>query len=119
MKKLILLVLLCLIAYLLFSPIPEAPVAWTPPKAPGFNGVYAPNQALASAEVLGVDAGEGPETVTLDAQGRPHMGYADGRIERFSADGRSHETLVNTGGRPEGSAFDARSEEHTSELQSQ
>ena len=108
MKNLIVLLLLAVFAYLLFWPIPESPVAWTPPKDPGFTGPYAPNQLLASAEVLGVDVGVGPETVTLDAQGRPHMGYADGRIERYSADGRSHETLVNTGGRPEGSAFDAQ-----------
>lgn len=102
------LLILAALAYLFFWPVPINPVAWEPPPAPGYFGPYAPNQILARAELLGVGAGEGPETVTPDAQGRMVMGYKDGRIERFAADGKTHETLANTGGRPEGHAYDAQ-----------
>jgi sugar lactone lactonase YvrE len=107
-KPLLALLLLALLAYLLFWPVPVAPVAWNPPPAPGYVGPYTPNQILAKVEHLGVGVGEGPETVTPDAQGRMVMGYKDGRIERFAADGKTHETLANTGGRPEGHAWDAQ-----------
>ncbi len=108
LRYFIVLVLLLLLAYLLFWPVPIQPIAWTPPPAPAYTGPYAPNDALAKVERLGVGVGEGPETVTPDAQGRMVVGYKDGRIERFSADGTSHEILNNTGGRPEGHAFDAQ-----------
>lgn len=108
LKSLILLIVLLFFGYLLFWPVPIDPVAWAPPKAPEYSGSYAPNDALAKAELFGVDAGEGPETVTPDAQGRMVVGYKDGRIERYAADGLSHETLTNTNGRPEGHAWDAQ-----------
>lgn len=108
LKPLLLLLILALFGYLLFWPVPIDPVAWTPPRAPDYTGPYAPNEALAKVERLGVDLGEGPETVTPDAQGRMVVGYKDGRIERYAADGRSHETLANTGGRPEGHAWDGQ-----------
>lgn len=107
-KHLLLILILALVGYLLFWPVPIDPIAWTPPKAPDYTGPYAPNDALAKVELLGVDAGEGPETVTPDAQGRMVVGYKDGRIERYAADGKSHETLANTGGRPEGHAWDGQ-----------
>ncbi len=107
-KHLVVLLLLVLLGYLLFWPVPVQPVAWTPPPAPAYAGPYAPNDALAKVEHLGVGIGEGPETVTPDAQGRMVVGYKDGRIERYAADGLSHETLNNTGGRPEGHAYDAQ-----------
>jgi hypothetical protein len=107
LKHVLFLLALALFAYLLFWPVPIAPVAWTPPPAPDYTGPYAPNDSLAKVELLGADVGEGPETVTPDAQGRMTVGYKDGRIERYAADGRSHETLVNTGGRPEGHTYDS------------
>ena len=108
LRYLVVLLLLILFTYLLFWPVPIQPVAWTPPPAPAYAGPYAPNDALAKVELLGVGIGEGPETVTPDAQGRMVMGYKDGRIVRYAADGHSHETLANTGGRPEGHSYDAQ-----------
>jgi sugar lactone lactonase YvrE len=108
LKHWLIVLLLAGLAYLLLWPVPVAPVAWTPPPAPAYAGPYAANDALARAEHLGVGVGEGPETVTPDAQGRMVVGYNDGRVERYAADGRSHETLVNTGGRPEGHTYDAQ-----------
>ncbi len=107
-KYLLILIVLFLFGYLLFWPVPINPVAWTSPSAPAYAGPYALNDALAKAELLGVDVGEGPETVTPDAQGRMVVGYKDGRIERYAADGKTHETLANTGGRPEGHTWDAQ-----------
>ena len=107
-KHFMVLLVLALLGYLLFWPVPIQPVAWTPPPAPAYAGPYAPNDALAKVELLGVGVGEGPETVTPDAQGRMTMGYKDGRIVRYAADGQSHETLGNTGGRPEGHSYDAQ-----------
>ena len=108
LKHIVVLLLLILFAYLLFWPVPIQPIAWTPPPAPAYTGPYAPNDALAKVELLGVGVGEGPETVTPDAQGRMVMGYKDGRIVRYAADGKSYETLGNTGGRPEGHSYDAQ-----------
>ena len=108
LKPVLVLLLLALLGYLLLWPVPVNPVAWKPRPAPGYTGPYVANQILAKAERLGAGVGEGPETVTPDAQGRMVMGYKDGRIERFAADGKSHETLANTGGRPEGHAYDAQ-----------
>lgn len=108
LRHFVALLLAVLLAYLLFWPVPIAPVAWTAPPAPGYSGPYAPNDALAKAQLLGVGVGEGPETVTPDARGGMVVGYKDGRIEHYAADGISHETLNNTGGRPEGHAYDAQ-----------
>jgi sugar lactone lactonase YvrE len=107
-KHLILLVVAAILAYLLLWPVDVAPVAWNPPPAPPPTGVYAPNAVLAHVELLGTGLGEGPETVTPDAQGRMTVGYKDGRIERYEADGKKHQTLANTGGRPEGHTYDAQ-----------
>ncbi|MCL4522998.1 MAG: SMP-30/gluconolactonase/LRE family protein [Acidobacteria bacterium] len=93
--------------YLLFWPVPINPQAWTPPAAPKLEGVYAVNEKLAAAERLGTGVGIGPETVSVDAQGRLYAGYVDGRIVRFAADGSDPQTFAHTGGRPVGHRFDA------------
>jgi sugar lactone lactonase YvrE len=93
--------------YLLFWPVPVEPQAWTPPPAPQLAGVYAVNSALAAAERIGTGVGAGPETISIDAQGRIYAGYEDGRIVRFAADGSRPETFAQTGGRPLGHRFDA------------
>jgi sugar lactone lactonase YvrE len=108
MKYFIVLSLAVLLAYLLLWPVSIQPVAWTPPPAPAYAGPYALNDALAGVEHLGAGLGEGPETVTPDAQGGMVVGYKDGNIVRYAADGHSHHVLANTGGRPEGHAYDAQ-----------
>jgi len=98
---------LLLVLYLLFWPVPIDPQAWTPPAAPPLEGDFAVNDDLAAAERIGVGVGVGPETVSVDAQGRIYAGYADGRIVRFAADGSNPDTFAQTGGRPVGHRFDA------------
>src|SRR5687768_15209904 len=91
--------------YLLTWPVPIAPVAWTPPAAPSLDGPYASNDRLAAAQRLAEGVGHGPEALALDAQGRVHTGYVDGRVMRFEADGSQGVELANTGGRPLGLKF--------------
>ena len=88
-------------SYLLAWPVPIEPVAWTPPP----TTTRAPNQALAQVERLGVGLGEGPEDVDVDAEGRIYVGLLDGRILRYSPEGKGPETLADTGGRPLGLGF--------------
>ncbi len=99
-------VVLLLLAYLLFWPVPIDPQAWTPPTPPELSGDYAPNHLLAAVERLGEGVGIGPEDVAIDSRGQIHAGYKDGRIVRFQPDGTEPVVLAETGGRPLGLAFD-------------
>lgn len=98
---------LLLVLYLLFWPVPVEPQAWTPQPMPQLEGQYAVNNALAAAERIAAGAGVGPETVSVDAEGRIYAGFEDGRIARFAAGGSGPETFAQTGGRPLGHRFDA------------
>lgn len=107
MKKwLFLLPLVAIGAYLLLWPVAIHPVAWEAPSAPPLSGPFAENNQLSRAKDLGVDQGTGPEDVAIDSDGRLYVGYEDGRIVRFSADGSHPELLADTLGRPLGLDFD-------------
>lgn len=100
--------LLGLLGHLLAWPVAIEPVTWTPPENPGFTGVFAPNEALASAEWLLEGVGSGPEDVALGPHGRVYTRLADGRIVHFDpADPTDSGELANTGGRPLGLELDA------------
>ncbi len=88
-----------LLAYLSLWPVEIEPTGWTPPPLAQQG---APGTALEGIQRIGPNVGVGPEGVSLDAAGRLYAGYVDGRVVRFSADGREHEELANTGGRPWG-----------------
>ncbi len=93
--------------YLLIAPTAIDPVSWTPPVAPSLvEGEFKENSRLAAIERFGKGLElHGPEAVIADSQQRILTGLQDGRIVRLSADGKSLETLVNTGGRPLGLAW--------------
>ena len=93
-------------AYLLWSPVPVDPAAWTPPRAPNLTGAYRPNERLAAIQRLGSGMGTGPEDVEVDARGRIYAGVEDGRIMRLAPDGSAGKAFARTGGRPLGLAFD-------------
>lgn len=93
------------LGWLLFSPSSLNAVAWVPVPAPAMTGVLAPNTDLQKAELLARGEIHGPEDIAFDTQGRLHAGLEDGRVVRIE-NGKVH-TLVNTGGRPLGMAFDA------------
>ena len=90
-----------IVGYLLLWPSPIDPMAYNPPPKPELAGAFAPNDRLASAEILVAGQVDGPEDVEVNAQGQIYTGTADGRIVRVDPDGKLT-TLVNTGGRPLG-----------------
>ena len=106
MKKILLLAIAALLAWLLFWPVSIEPVAWQAPEAPQLEGVYARNGRLKDVTWLGKDQGIGPEDVAIDADGNLYVGYVDGRIVRFNPQGEQATELANTGGRPLGLDFD-------------
>lgn len=105
MKKSILLLLLAALGYLLFWPVPVEPVAWQAPQAPALEGPYAVNKALADVTWLADGEGTGPEDVAIDRQGMAYVGYDDGRVVRFDANGENPDLIADTGGRPLGLDF--------------
>ena len=105
MKKSILALLLAALGYLLFWPVPVEPVAWQAPQAPALEGPYAVNKALADVTWLADGEGTGPEDVAIDGQGMAYVGYDDGRVVRFNANGENPDLIADTGGRPLGLDF--------------
>ena len=97
-------VLIAMALFLVLWPSPIDPVAYAPPPKPALEGPLAPNDRLASAELLAVGKVDGPEAVSVDSEGRIFTGTADGRVVRIDADG-TITTLANTGGRPLGMCF--------------
>jgi sugar lactone lactonase YvrE len=92
--------------YLLLWPVPIEPQSWTPPPAPELAGPLAPNDKLANIQRWAVGDAKGPEAVAVDAQGRVYTGVEDGRILRFSQDGKQREVFARIAGRPLGMQFD-------------
>jgi sugar lactone lactonase YvrE len=97
-------VLAVLFGYLVVWPSPIDPVAYEPPPRPALTGALAPNERLASAELLAVGKLDGPEDVEVDKQGLVFTGTEDGRVVRVEPDG-TVVTIATTGGRPVGIAM--------------
>jgi sugar lactone lactonase YvrE len=95
------------VLYLFFWPVPVDPVVWEPPYSPAIEGVYAPNNTLGQAEILGAGDGVGPEDVEVNAEGNIYAGFEEGVIMRYKHDGSGGELFAHTGGRPLGLEFDA------------
>jgi sugar lactone lactonase YvrE len=100
------LIVVALLLYLLFWPVPVSPAAWTPPAAPELAGPYAQNNRLAGTGRLETGGGFAPEDVALDSRGRIYAGMDNGRIVRLQPDGKNPEDFANTHGRPLGLIFD-------------
>lgn len=107
MEFLLLLVVAAVAGWLLLWPVPIAPVAWRPPRAPSLDGRFAHNDRLRDVRLFARGAGQGPEDVEVDEQGRLYTGYEDGRVVRFEPDNPQPHLLARTGGRPLGLALDA------------
>jgi len=109
MRKLLLstlLILLVLTLYLLFYPVSFEPAAFTPPKNPGFEGVFSTNRSLEQTDFLLNGLGFGPEDIAIGPDSMLYTGFEDGRIVKFSPQGKLIATLGNTLGRPLGMKFD-------------
>jgi sugar lactone lactonase YvrE len=100
-------IVLIIVLYLVFWPVPISPQAWTPPAAPPLTGKYQQNSELSGVERLSLGEGFAPEGVAIDSEGRIYAGFDDGRIMRLQVDGTGPEVFVNTGGRPLGLIFDS------------
>jgi 2-keto-4-pentenoate hydratase/2-oxohepta-3-ene-1,7-dioic acid hydratase in catechol pathway/sugar lactone lactonase YvrE len=87
------------------------PAPWTPPPAPAFKGVLAPNRVLDRVERWEVPGGAKPEDVVFDAVGRLYAGVEDGRIWRWPAGfpgSGAAGLFADTHGRPLGLEVDPR-----------
>lgn len=94
-------------AYLAWWPVPIEPVAWSAPAAPGYQGVYAPNQRLAGLRMIDLKGEIGPEHIALGMDGKLYTTVLSGNILRMNPDGSGQEVFANTGGRVLGFDFDA------------
>lgn len=104
MKRLLLLLVVLVIAFLLLMPTRVQPVAWKPPAAPSLSeGIYAENQRLNAVEQIGPGDIDGPEALLLEGDFLI-TGLHDGRLIRTSLDGKTRQVLSDTGGRPLGLA---------------
>jgi sugar lactone lactonase YvrE len=99
--------LLALVAYLAFWPVPIDPVAWQAPAFAGYAGPHAANDRLSAVQVISVGAEVGPEHIDLGPDGKVYTGVLSGALLRMNPDGSGLETVVNTGGRPLGFDFTA------------
>lgn len=93
--------------YLVFWPVPIAPIAWNPPPAPALSGAYQQNSLLTPVERISLGEGFAPEDVAIDAENRIYAGMDDGRIVRVQANGTRPEVFADTTGRPLGLIFDS------------
>jgi sugar lactone lactonase YvrE len=97
--------LLAVLAYLAFWPVPIEPVAWQAPVFTGYSGPHAVNRRLADLALLDVSPEIGPEHIDFGPDGRLYTGVVSGAILRMNPDGTQVEQVVNTGGRPLGFDF--------------
>lgn len=91
---------------------PIRAVAWQPPAASLLASDPPSEQAASdpwsSLELLPLPQGHGPESVVAGPHGWLYAGLKGGRIVRFHPDGSGMELYADTGGRPNGMAFDAK-----------
>ncbi|MBN1474415.1 MAG: SMP-30/gluconolactonase/LRE family protein [Syntrophaceae bacterium] len=101
-------IILFLIAYLLFWPVPIRPVAWEAPEAPGYIAPHEINNKLAELKIIDLGVEEGPEHIVIGKDGKLYTTVVSGNILRMNPDGTNQEVFTNTGGRVLGFDFDAR-----------
>jgi sugar lactone lactonase YvrE len=99
--RIVLIVVLLALGYLLFWPVPVAPLAYDAPKAPGLTGVYSENRALAAATLVTLPEGAtGPEDLAVGPDGAVYT--TDGAGTLYRIDGPRPVVVDQLGGRPLG-----------------
>ena len=89
------------LAYLLFWPVPVAPIAYEMPETNGFTGDFAPNAALDKAQLIRLPDGEtGPEDIAVLPDGAVYTTSLPGGL--FRIDGAQPVEVDQLGGRPLG-----------------
>lgn len=96
-----------LLTVTIFALYPSAidSIAWTPSRAPSFNGVLESHAKLQQVELLSEGTLQGPEDIVMDKAGALYSGVENGDIIRIDKQGKQ-EVWANTGGRPLGLKFD-------------
>jgi sugar lactone lactonase YvrE len=94
-------------AYLAWWPVPIAPVVWTSPPAPGYQGVHATNQRLAGLRMIDLKGEIGLEHIAVGRDSKLYTTVLSGKILRMNPDGTDQQVFANTGGRVLGFDFDA------------
>ncbi len=106
MKTLFIPLLLTLIAYLMFWPVPIEPVSWSAPDTLGYVGKHATNNKLSNLQTIDLGKETGPEHVAFDNNGKLYAAMSSGNILRMNPDGTAQEIFARTGGRVLGFDFD-------------
>jgi sugar lactone lactonase YvrE len=104
----LLIVVVAIVGYFAFWPVPIEPCAWQAPPDSGYTGKFASNERLKGLELLQIAGCHGPEAVAIDDQGRIYATSHEGFIVRLQADGSKPERWANTKGRPLGIDFDGK-----------
>jgi len=102
----LLLLLILLVAYLLFYPVPVDPKPWQAAKNPGYSGDYASNDILSQLEIIDIGKDTGPEDIAMDEHGNIYVSTHEGNILRINPKNLNIELFASIGGRPLGLAFD-------------
>jgi sugar lactone lactonase YvrE len=98
--------LVLLLLYLSFWPVPVKPVSWSAPQNAGLVDPFAPNDTLASARTLNLGDHQGPEDIAGGPDGLVYASTNAGDIVRFDPGDLKLEVFAHTGGRPLGLEFD-------------
>lgn len=104
--KYLFILLVFLILYLCFYPVPIDPVSWQPPQAPKLEGVFAKNDRLSTMTLLYEGQCYHCEDVAIDSSGHIYAGTETGDILRFEKGKKEPIIFAKTGGRPLGLHFD-------------
>lgn len=107
MLKSILAVVVALLAYLLFWPVPVDPQSWQAPVNKGYVGDFTVNDKLEKFQRIDVAGLHGPEAAVTSANGDLYATTHEGWIVRWPKGSDTPEKWVNLGGRPLGLAFDS------------
>jgi len=99
-------IVILLILYFCFWPVPVEPIAWQAPKDPGYQGIFAENHKLADVEHLDIANEHGPEDMDADAEGAIYASVHSGWILKKDLGSNSFKRWVDTKGRPLGMDFD-------------
>lgn len=112
MKKTISLIVavpvVAVLGYLLFKPVPIAPMPYTLEANPGYTGIHASNTRLANLQAIKLHGEVGAETIAIGPDGKLYTGVESGNIVRMNADGSEQSAFAYTDGRTLGLAFDAQ-----------
>ncbi|UJB21427.1 MULTISPECIES: SMP-30/gluconolactonase/LRE family protein [Lysobacter] len=100
-------IILAVLAYLCFWPVPADPRAWVAPLTQGYAGVFAQNTRLANLQTVELRGEYGPEHLAIGPDGKLYAAMTSGNILRMEPDVSRAKVFANTGGRVLGFDFDA------------